>query len=606
MSKQNFKREPKYKEDYPINTINKIRNILFSRLNILTFEDQFFDEFSLFHSCRIRVANNNLAPYNFATNGKGKNIEYALASGYGEFMERLQNSMLFSYQRYCKPQFLDKYKNVYQSFYSKLLKNNIVLKYDFAPDEQKSNNIIRDNYELFRQVLSNGRMSLLKNFYFDEKGKVLPFYNVKTCKTEYLPIEFIRFICGSNGMCAGNTPAEALVEGICEVFERYALRMIYKYNLTLPTIPQDYFKGTKIYEKIKDYEYKKNLNIQVKDCSCNLNLPVLGILLVDYENRKYKFHLGANPSPTVALERCLSESYQGRNSIKFKSIDTDRQIQLLTDMELKEKEFGKFVVDGTGELPISIFDETPTYDFNGFYMESSSNIKDLRVLIDLVLNNNFKLYIRDVSFLDFPSYYIYIPGMSEIKSIFSNEPFSYKPKKLNNTFLNLQNLKNASSSHIEDSLTNLHNDMIIKRSKFPNDESTLNSINPQLLLTLLNIKAKNYSKAVTELVKVTSDNNLSEKEHLMYQCMRDYLYFIINDKDPAPLYLLYDKFLVTEVGKMINEDPFLYQTLPSCFNCDECQIASSCRFFDLAKLFKKIENNYEKNVIDQNAIATTL
>ena len=47
-----------------------------------------------------------------------------------------------------------------------------------------------------------------------------PFINTKTGKDEYLPTFLVRLALGSNGMSAGNTKEEALVEGISELIER--------------------------------------------------------------------------------------------------------------------------------------------------------------------------------------------------------------------------------------------------------------------------------------------------------------------------------------------------------------------------------------------------
>lgn len=79
----------KYKDELPINTINKIRNIL-SGLGILTIETGWRNSAEGFYSVTIMIQNTNLT-----TNGKGTTYEYALASAYGELMERLQNQSFY-------------------------------------------------------------------------------------------------------------------------------------------------------------------------------------------------------------------------------------------------------------------------------------------------------------------------------------------------------------------------------------------------------------------------------------------------------------------------------------------------------------------------------
>ena len=47
------------------------------------------------HSCRLRLGDEALVDLDIGVNGKGMSARYALASGYAELMERLQNQVLF-------------------------------------------------------------------------------------------------------------------------------------------------------------------------------------------------------------------------------------------------------------------------------------------------------------------------------------------------------------------------------------------------------------------------------------------------------------------------------------------------------------------------------
>ena len=75
-----------YKTHKPITTINGIRHIL-SNIDCLTYEIAWQNIFEGFHSVRVETIDG------FGTNGKGDSKEYALASAYGEFAERLQNNL---------------------------------------------------------------------------------------------------------------------------------------------------------------------------------------------------------------------------------------------------------------------------------------------------------------------------------------------------------------------------------------------------------------------------------------------------------------------------------------------------------------------------------
>lgn len=79
-----------YKDDSPENTVQRIRNILIKN-NIFTTEQNWIINRNCFYSCSV-VENNT----KFSTNGKGLSDSYALASAYGEFMERLQNQIIYN------------------------------------------------------------------------------------------------------------------------------------------------------------------------------------------------------------------------------------------------------------------------------------------------------------------------------------------------------------------------------------------------------------------------------------------------------------------------------------------------------------------------------
>ena len=96
-----------YKATTPIHTVSKIRKIL-SNIGILLLERHMIhDKFS---SCRVVIGNDGLGKLNIGTNGKGRTFEYSLASGYAEFMERLENHLLLN----SKKMLTDKTFNIFE------------------------------------------------------------------------------------------------------------------------------------------------------------------------------------------------------------------------------------------------------------------------------------------------------------------------------------------------------------------------------------------------------------------------------------------------------------------------------------------------------------
>ena len=79
-----------YKADTPSGTVNRIKGII-STHSIPVKEKELGDGRD-FCSCRIYISNDE--DDSIGTNGKGMSEDYALASGYAEFMERFQNRVI--------------------------------------------------------------------------------------------------------------------------------------------------------------------------------------------------------------------------------------------------------------------------------------------------------------------------------------------------------------------------------------------------------------------------------------------------------------------------------------------------------------------------------
>lgn len=242
-----MKKYKEYKDETPERTINLIRSIL-TDLDLLLLDSNANCD-NIF-ACRVILGNHDLAKLGIGMNGKGSTFEYALASGYAEFMEKIQNRFLCDYIHtfYGTKEFVNTLPP--DSMYKKKIhKENVAL--DFRYDE-------REEYWTLEKVLTSFGSELmllyhannieeLKSILIDvikiEENHILmiPCFSKRDNDEVFVPIDLILHAIGSNGMTAGNSESEALLHGFCEIFERYALKNIYYGELTPPTIPIDEF-----------------------------------------------------------------------------------------------------------------------------------------------------------------------------------------------------------------------------------------------------------------------------------------------------------------------------------------------------------------------------
>lgn len=426
-----------YKDETPQKTVTKIKQIL-NNLEI-ELDEIYFNEneknapnsSTPFISLRVETINHNIG----GTNGKGTNIENAKASAYAEYMERLQNLSI---------------GDLYELWsFSKDRKNLSEISLDFET------NFLDIFFEKDIFKLNSENTKKLNECIF------LPFYNIAKQRTYNLPHNVIIFLQATNGMAAGNTYEEALVQGLSEIVERYSSKRILQEKIELPSIPEkEYLKYEKIEASINHFN-EKGINVHIKDASLGGALPV--ICTIFETNGIICPVFGAHPSFPIAIERTLTEFVQGRNyskdivsSIrdiplvyyskeKFKYSDIDDIYQSLSTLKtyFENNKFFEHI----------FFSKNKTNNFEKkAWIDGSKNYdnkKLLKFLLEKINKFSKDIFIRDVSFLNFPTIQIFIPNISELKNLNLKELkkakaydkwTNYNPRNRNNTYYNANSL----------------------------------------------------------------------------------------------------------------------------------------------------------------------
>lgn len=597
-----------YKAYSPLQTIQNIRKIL-NDLGIFTTESHVGLN-GAYYSCRVVIDNNNLGLVNIGTNGKGMSKEYALASAYGELMERIQNRLLFRSMYFASVDTLKnnpsliKLKDVLDS-------KNYLLNFRYYPDERQS--ILEGRSELMKYLKKS-----LPCFYSEEKRQCIedvnytlieaPFYNIFNNSVDYLPIEWIRLSAGSTGLCAGNTPIEAILQGINEIFERYVLQKLYLERINPPVIPVDYFRNTAVLSLLEQLRQQYNLYYEIRDCSLGQGYPVVGLLLIDRKNNKYSFRLGADNNPIIALQRCYTEAFQGVHGMNhfFNPISFDGE-----DYDCKV-EFNNSVNNGSGRFPSELFSETPSYVFDGFYNKIYETEKEeYENYKSFIQTKGYSLYIRDNSFLNFPAYHVFIPELSIVSLELFN---SYQLISRTNTdrykIPYEYRIKSLSKEELISFSSELENRKETQISLFPYNTGKHNSMNRHLLLSLIYFKTSRFGKAYEYMKKflIHQQENKIIVE-MYYYALRDYFYWMhhlgLKEKVSPVLIRTYGKKLAEEVIKDMNNKDSIFTNFkfPNCFDCANCMAIKECRFMEILSLDKDIQNAYQNNIKDQYGLA---
>ncbi|MDD5669574.1 MAG: YcaO-like family protein, partial [Candidatus Omnitrophica bacterium] len=336
-----------------------------------------------------------------SANGKGETRLLALASALGEFMERLNTGYCFSH---------------YSLHGLKVNKGFL-----FFPNETwfpASKSGIPDGIltsELRR--LYDPDKCLASTHLIDRSSAgikkgicAIPFTRTADEKKVFFPISILDNLYASNGMAAGNTPAEARVQALSEVLERYVKFQVIAKGLALPEIPKRYYAA---YPKITfaiDALKQKGFGVYLYDASLGGRYPVITIALIDRDKEKCFLAFGAHPLFEVALSRTLTELLQGQDLRRFKGFQKPcARLADAADWTNLEEHF----IDSSGLVPKRFFKKKK--DFSFCYVNHGGLRKDELAYLTAIIHKAGKnIYIADFVESGFYTCRIVVPGMSEI------------------------------------------------------------------------------------------------------------------------------------------------------------------------------------------------
>ncbi len=224
-------------------------------------------------------------------------------------------------------------------------------------------------------------------------------------------------------MAAGNTLPEAIFQACSELVERWAAWEVYHRRLSPPALPRSWlqqFPGE--WSIIETIERTGKYKVTDKDFSAGIRIPALGLIIENTHSHMYRLNVGCDTSLQIALSRCLTEVYQGMtNEEEFDQLTIPipgEAPAYFTNDELSSRyqrlsAFFAFIARGVGPFPPTLFGEEPSYPFApDVWGVKASYEEEVAGLIAFFRERGHNVYIRDVSFLGFPSVLVYVPEVS--------------------------------------------------------------------------------------------------------------------------------------------------------------------------------------------------
>ncbi len=563
-----------YRENDPRTTVNNIKNI-FLKWGISVTEEWY--EKNQMDSLALNICGTDFYSY-----GRGNGKMHALASAYGEMLERLGNHVFFRIKGDCAHR-LPIGKNYYSSYL------------EFSGDVERWTELleIADGNDLIDNLWTYGKLL----------GPEVKYCTFTRGNEELrLPLILLDLFYGTNGMSAGNTKLEAQNQALCELLERYVIKKILMYKEPMVDITQDVCSNfPEVKRWINELESGEMYSIEIKDASYGENIPAVAVVLYNKSQKGYYVKIDVHPSLYVAVERCFSELLQGRN---ISDIEYFTFVGEDVSDECEEGNFSNILVYGDGVYPVQICGNSKKYTkYRWREYENSQDINDelLKILemLDKKVYTNFStrgddgLITCQVIVPRLSEVWLHIDACSTVEKAIEHERISQIIER---------GLVNASEQEL-DMLSEfvekneLSDDIPLGNFvNFPrmDEEHPINNILVSLFKGMYYLRKQKNEKSIFYLKKYISYFG-EETDMSYYQCLISFL--LLKNKGMGSvtqdvLRKLYSDELIQEVENTLNQNPFDGLT-KLCKNtiCDKCENCQNCFSTKEMAVYKKLLNN---------------
>jgi ribosomal protein S12 methylthiotransferase accessory factor len=238
----------------------------------------------------------------------------------------------------------------------------------------------------------------------------IPYVRQRDGAEVFFPVNIIANLYVSNGMSAGNTPAEARAQALAEILERHVKFKVIAEGLCLPDVPEEVIaRHPAIAAGIAGLR-EAGFGILVKDASLGGEYPVMCVTMLNPHDQGVFASFGAHPRFEIALERALTELLQGR---ALAALDGFPPPGFDLDEAASAPNIEIHFVDSSGIVHWNFFNEAADFEFVDWNF-TSTTADDYAWLAGRIHADGHDIYVADFDHLGVYACRILVPGMSEI------------------------------------------------------------------------------------------------------------------------------------------------------------------------------------------------
>lgn len=465
-------------------------------------------------------------------NGKGCTKDLALASAYGELIERL--SFLLPFR--VSPFYRTFYNAIFQTieivrsdlfvkikfkewlnsddsgFYFALLQKH-VRQYDIG--QWKRNSFYNFKFQWEKREDDGPSFSISAKFaVLNTSPNVPDDKDIIADRSILLPYAILDYYYGTNGMCAGNTKEEALVQGICEIVERYVQRRLILgwkeniYDITDSCIQEiDSIDATN--KLLLDYGYR----IKILECVTIFEVSVVAVILRRADGAYY-VSFGCHPDVQLGVDRAINELFQG---YCIDTIDVAFRDDYIVECSTSEAQanYLNLLKYGVGRYPPRlILGQFPKRDIR-VNKDVKSNKECLYSLVKAINKSGMCVCVCKGLNMGLQTYHVIIPGISEAEHILSSDKI--RSSKIKDTYSNLFMMSKMEALKLAEHCKLLYASNsttlealldIDKYAIYCGCETSVKGISAALFIAMLYIKAESWEKAAFFLKKYIQELSL--------------------------------------------------------------------------------------------------
>jgi ribosomal protein S12 methylthiotransferase accessory factor len=248
----------------------------------------------------------------------------------------------------------------------------------------------------------------------------VPAYSLVNQKDFLVPHEWMADIQGTNGLSAGNTLEETVLQGLCEVVERHVCGAINTARKPVPTIDLATVRDPVARELIGKFS-RNGIALACKDFSLNTGIPTVAGIAFDpttFPNSEIVYCAGTATHPEKALIRTLTE-------IQQMAVDYFKEDYYASGIlpKLRHWEDADYLFDDSEPVPIQSLPDVSAEDILEEIRNCTAALGCIG-LEPLVVNISHPA-------LKVPAVFVLIPGAEQYEtSAYSFNPIYYLGRRL--------------------------------------------------------------------------------------------------------------------------------------------------------------------------------